>query len=345
MQNQRIRFKRTYRVLKHSGNYDFILTLDAGVKLPAQAFSECFFQTMLTEDREDLIVDKVAAQLGLPVASVQDFIEQMVSKNVLERFNPDSPQRFEKYDRQMLFWDAMQPTAVFESNYRRQEKLAAAHIAVLGIGGIGNYFALSLAASGIGKITLVDNDTVELSNLSRQILFSHADIGLPKTEAASRRLRLTNPDCHFEAFREMIDSKAALRSLLERIAPVDYLILSADQAIQLPNWASDFRKEFNFKAVKCGYMGYQGLVGPIFGPETAGYEAMFESWAGLIERQDASVQSFNARHVAPASSASNAIFANIACLEVLKDISGTGHVNLLGRRLLFDLKTLETRWG
>jgi molybdopterin/thiamine biosynthesis adenylyltransferase len=340
MQNQRIRFKRNYRVLKQFGDYDFILTLDEGVKLPAQAFSDCFLAVMLEEDREDLIVAKIAAQLGLPAATVAGFIGQMLAKNVLERFDPTSPLRHERYDRQLLFWDTVQPTAVFEENYERQERLAKAHVAVIGIGGIGNYFALSLAASGIGRISLVDNDKVELSNLSRQ-----KDIGLPKAVAAKLRLLQVNPDCRFEAYQEMIDSKPALRSLLERIAPVDYLILSADQAIELPNWASELRKEFDFKAVKCGYMGYQGLVGPIFGPETVGYEEMFKSWAGLIEQQDATVHAFNARHTAPSSSASNAILANIACLEVLKDISGTGHVNLMGRRLLFNLRTLESTWG
>lgn len=76
-----------------------------------------------------------------------------------------------------------------------------------------------------------------------------------------------------------------------------------------------------------------------------GYDELFHSWAGLIASQNDVVKGFHARHAAPASSASNAIFANIACLEVLKDLSGAGHVNLMGKRLLFNLKTLEMRWG
>lgn len=266
MQNQRIRVKRFYQLLRNEGNFDFIKTLDEGVKLPAQAFSECFLKHLLESDEEPVLVKNMAAELGLNAADVQGFVDSMLEMGVLERFDGTSDNKFERYDRQLLFWDTMQPLPDFESVCLRQERISQAHVAVLGIGGIGNYFALSLAASGIGKLSLVDGDTVETSNLSRQILFSAADIGKPKSEAAKQRLLLTNPDCQIATYHEMVDSKQAFRSLIERLAPVDYLILSADQAVDLPLWASDLRKEFNFKAVKCGYMGYQGLIGPSSAP-------------------------------------------------------------------------------
>ncbi|MCC6725886.1 MAG: ThiF family adenylyltransferase [Saprospiraceae bacterium] len=345
MNQSKIRVKRFYQLLRHEGNFDFIKTLDEGIKLPVQAFSECFLKHLLETNDEHLLSKNVAEELGIQPADVQGFVENMLEMGVLERFVEPDTQKFERYDRQLLFWDTMQPVTEYQESCLRQERVSKAHVAVIGIGGIGNYFALSLAASGIGKMSLVDSDTVETSNLSRQILFSAADIGQPKAEAAKHRLLLTNPACQIEPYIGMIDSKSALRSLLERIAPVDYLILSADQAVELPLWASDLRKEFNFKAVKCGYMGYQGLIGPFFGPDTPGYDELFQSWAGLIASQDETVKGYHARHAAPASSASNAIFANIACLEVLKDLSGTGHVNLMGKRLLFNLKTLEMRWG
>ncbi len=345
MQNQRIRVKRFYQLLRNEVNYDFIKTLDEGVKLPAQAFSETFLRHLLVTDDEVALVKNMAAELGLQSSDVQGFVNSMLEMGVLERFDEAENKKHERYDRQMLFWDTMQPASDYHENCLRQERLLKAHVAVLGIGGIGNYFALSLAASGIGKLSLVDGDTVETSNLSRQILFSAADLGNPKAEVAKQRLLLTNPDCQIETYREMVSTKHAFRSLVERLAPVDYLILSADQAVELPLWASDLRKAFNFKAVKCGYMGYQGLIGPVFGPDTPGYDELFQPWAGLIASQDETVKGYHARQAAPASSASNAIFANIACLEVLKDLSGTGNVNLMGKRLLFNLKTLEMRWG
>ena len=69
------------------------------------------------------------------------------------------------------------------------EKLRDAHVAVFGLGGVGGYTAEALARSGVGRLTLVDKDTVSLSNLNRQTIALHSTIGLTKTEAAARRIR------------------------------------------------------------------------------------------------------------------------------------------------------------
>ena len=340
-----LRIKPYYRLLLRQGEYDFIKTLDEGVRVPAGNFVEVFLQLLLTDNRENALVQQLTERTGVPEASVRTFIDRLTHTGVLERFAPQAEPAFERYHRQLLFFDAIQPKPVFEENFDRQQKLAGAHVAILGIGGIGNYLALSLAASGVGKLSLVDDDCVEISNLSRQILFSDADLGQPKAEAAARRLQQLNPDCQPVPYVTAIDSPISLDALLRQLHPVDYLVLSADRYVELPNWASDLRFRYGFKAIKCGYMGYQGLIGPIFGPATGAYADMFESWAGLIEQQAPVVQNINDRHISATSSASNAILANIACLEILKDLAGTGSVQLLGRRLLFNLKTLEMKWG
>lgn len=75
-----------------------------------------------------------------------------------------------------------------------QQKLKNAKVLVIGAGGLGSPALLYLAAAGIGTLGIVDFDTVELSNLQRQILFTVGDIGHAKAEAAARRLRELNPD-------------------------------------------------------------------------------------------------------------------------------------------------------
>ena len=75
------------------------------------------------------------------------------------------------------------------------EKLQKARVAVFGLGGVGGYAVEALARSGIGALDLIDNDTISLSNLNRQILATHSTLGLPKTEAARRRVLDINPAC------------------------------------------------------------------------------------------------------------------------------------------------------
>lgn len=74
------------------------------------------------------------------------------------------------------------------------EKLAGAHVAVFGLGGVGSWCAEALARAGVGTLTLVDDDMVSLSNLNRQVQATHSSLGQPKAIAMSVRLREINPE-------------------------------------------------------------------------------------------------------------------------------------------------------
>ncbi|MBU6164979.1 MAG: molybdopterin-synthase adenylyltransferase MoeB [Alphaproteobacteria bacterium] len=76
---------------------------------------------------------------------------------------------------------------------RGQAALKAARVAVIGAGGLGSPCLLTLAAAGVGRLTIIDDDVVALSNLQRQILFTTADIGAMKAEIACTRLHAINP--------------------------------------------------------------------------------------------------------------------------------------------------------
>ena len=94
-----------------------------------------------------------------------------------------------------------------------QAKLLAAHALVIGAGGLGSPVALYLASAGIGKITLVDHDEVDLTNLQRQIVHATARVGQPKVESAKLALQEVNPEVTVIALHERAD-EARLQSLV-----------------------------------------------------------------------------------------------------------------------------------
>ena len=89
-----------------------------------------------------------------------------------------------------------------------QERLRNAHAVVMGVGGLGSPAAAYLAAAGVGRLTLVDPDHVEVSNLQRQILHGEPDLGRDKVASAADRLAALNPACRVEARAEALDATA-----------------------------------------------------------------------------------------------------------------------------------------
>ncbi len=81
-------------------------------------------------------------------------------------------------------------------------RLKNSHVAVFGVGGVGSYTAEALARAGIGHITLVDNDTVNITNINRQLIALHSTIGMQKTEAAKARILDINPECNVTALNQ-----------------------------------------------------------------------------------------------------------------------------------------------
>jgi len=91
-----------------------------------------------------------------------------------------------------------------------QQRLKAGRVLCVGAGGLGSPAALYLAAAGVGTIGLVDHDVVDLTNLQRQVLYTTADIGRPKLQAAAERLRAMNSHLNVETHEVMLEASNAL---------------------------------------------------------------------------------------------------------------------------------------
>ena len=75
------------------------------------------------------------------------------------------------------------------------ERLKSARVAVFGVGGVGGYATEALARAGVGHLTLIDSDTVSVSNINRQIIATHSTVGRYKTEVMKERIADINPEC------------------------------------------------------------------------------------------------------------------------------------------------------
>ena len=105
-----------------------------------------------------------------------------------------------------------------------QEQLRRAHAVIIGLGGLGSAVAMYLAAAGVGRLTLVDFDQVDLSNLQRQIIHRTADLGRPKVESARDALQALNPQVAIIAIPRVLTEA----ELLEQAQQADVIVDASD---------------------------------------------------------------------------------------------------------------------
>ncbi|MEJ7569217.1 MAG: ThiF family adenylyltransferase [Gaiellaceae bacterium] len=176
-------------------------------------------------------IDSVLRQRrpDLEAGTGEDIIDSLVEAGFAEEGAPvettlslDAQQRYSRA-RSFYAWIDTVPRV---SPWYAQERLRDASVAVIGLGGAGSAVAVNLVSAGIGKLTCVDCDVVDLSNLNRQLLYSSADVGRSKTLAALERLQLINPECVLEGREQRVESEA---DIVDLMTDVDLFILCADQ--------------------------------------------------------------------------------------------------------------------
>jgi molybdopterin-synthase adenylyltransferase len=122
------------------------------------------------------------------------------------------PEERERYARHIMLREVGGPG---------QQKLKAATVALVGSGGLGAPAALYLAAAGVGRLRIIDDDAVSLSNLQRQVLFRTEDVGAPKTERARAALNALNEHVDVEAAQQRLDASSAASLLRDATIVLD----------------------------------------------------------------------------------------------------------------------------
>ena len=108
------------------------------------------------------------------------------------------------------------------------QKLARAHVLVLGIGGVGGYALENLARAGIGHLTIIDGDNVDITNCNRQLSALNSTVGIPKTKVWTARIKEINPDANVDARQCFLRTQEDIDSLLDN-THFDFAIDAIDE--------------------------------------------------------------------------------------------------------------------
>lgn len=243
-----------------------------------------------------------------------------------------SPDERERYARHILLKDIGGPG---------QQRLKVATVAMVGMGGLGAPAALYLAAAGVGRLRLIDHDTVSLSNLQRQVLYKSEDVGALKVERAAATLKALNPHVEVEALR--VQFPTSPRGKDEATS----LLFGADIVL---DGTDDFttRLAVNAACYELGIALVSGAVG-----RWEGQVATFKS--GLTKHLPPEQRLPCYRCLVPEIppdaeacaqvgivGALTGVVGSMMALEAIKEIANAGD-SLAGRVLLYDALTATSR--
>jgi molybdopterin/thiamine biosynthesis adenylyltransferase len=209
-----------------------------------------------------------------------------------------------------------------------QAAFARAHAVLIGAGGLGCAAAMYLASSGIGRITIIDNDTVDLTNLQRQIAHRSDSIGLPKVDSARRTLAELNPLVEVMALQARADAE-----LLERTLPGASLVLDCTDNFKTRHLINSACVRLRLPLVSAAAIGFDGQIS-IYDPcgsNSPCYACAFPPDLKFEETRCATMGVF-----APLVG----IVGALQACEALKLLAGIGR-SLAGRLLMLDARAME----
>lgn len=208
-----------------------------------------------------------------------------------------------------------------------QERLQRSSALIVGLGGLGSPVALYLAAAGVGRLGLCDADTVDLSNLQRQVLYTEADVGRPKAVCAARRLQALSSATTFDVWPHRFEG--ALADTLT--AGYDLIVDCTD------NFATRFLIDDACRRHRRPWV--HGSIGGFYG-QVAAFVPGGSGLADLLADRDDLCSRPAARD--GVLGAVPGVIGSLQAVEALKLLSGAESVATLASRLLtIDLKTMQ----
>ena len=208
-----------------------------------------------------------------------------------------------------------------------QKKLLASSVLIVGAGGLGSPAALYLAAAGIGKIGIVDDDVVDLSNLQRQIIHSTKDVGINKVDSAKESMTAINPDIEVVTYHTRLNKD----NILDIFKDYD-IILDGTDNFPAKFLINDAAVLLNKPFVHAGILRFSGQVMTFVPNKGPCYRCVFKN----MPPKDAIPSCRDAGVIG----VMGGIIGSIQALEAIKYILGVGDL-LVGKLLTFDALTMK----
>ncbi|WP_347454165.1 HesA/MoeB/ThiF family protein [Acinetobacter thermotolerans] len=209
-----------------------------------------------------------------------------------------------------------------------QEKLKYSNVLVVGCGGIGCALAELLARAGVGKITLIDPDTIEISNLQRQLAFTPQDIGFYKAETLAKRLQQINPHIQVEYHNQAI-SQANAQVLIQH----QDLVLDGCDQFETRYLVNQTCRQFDVPLISASAIGLQGQLFMSEG-DSACYNCLFPK----EDQTDTAMRCADSGVLATTPNVMASLQAHHALLYL-----GLGQMPLRQKLLLWDGSTMQQR--
>jgi bacteriocin biosynthesis cyclodehydratase domain-containing protein len=274
---------------------------------------------------------------------VGELIDQLSEMGLGEDASDDDlidPRVRARFDRQLRYFSDV---STGQTPSQCQGKLEDARIAVLGVGGLGGWSALTLACGGVGEMLLVDFDTVELSNLNRQVLYREADVGQSKARLAAERLGTFNSSIRIETREERLDSEATVAAAIEGY---DLVINAVDwPAHDIELWVNSACFAAGIPYIAMSHYPPIARVGPLYVPgETGCYSCQEIAYKRSYPLYDAVVEYQRAKP-SPAATlgAACALISGQVALDVMHFLTGLATPSSLGASHIYDLRTMEAK--
>lgn len=211
-----------------------------------------------------------------------------------------------------------------------QKNITQKRVAVVGCGGIGNVVAVLLATGGVGEFILIDNDRIELSNLSRQIMFKESDCGKYKTTILAQALRERSSSIKVTEFKEFIHDQNIVY-----LKDVDFILVSGDQENVL-DLINHFAVKHNIPFMNVGYVEDIAVWGPlVIGGKSGCYQCRqrLVCFDDLTQDKINKCNEINKGYQAPSIGPVNMMASSFAALDIFKFLGNFGQIQSLNTRI------------